>query len=374
MTLKEHPNVRRQLLGNVRRVVVKVGASVLAELPVARVRALAADIALLRGGGVEVVIVSSGSIGMGMARLDLKRRPRQMPLLQAAAAVGQVELMGTYEDALHAHRIPTAQVLLTRGDLDSAERFLRLRHTLMSLLDYGVVPVINENDSVAVEEIIGSDNDMLAARVPRLVEADLLAMLTAAEGIYAASPRKGGEVIALVEDIDALAQRVSDGISRGRVQRSLASKVRAAATAASDGVPTLVASGIRPGALANMLDDETIGTLLLPGRVRRSRKQWIADDLAPKGILVVCAEAHRALLEGRRSLQAQGIERCEGEFAVGDAVRVADPAGAEFARGLVSYGSGDLARVRGKEPAEIEHILGFRHSDEVVRRDDLVTL
>lgn len=372
--MKKPENPRRQFLGNVRRAVVKVGASVLDELPVARVRSLAADLALLRDGGIEVVIVSSGSIGMGMTRLDLKRRPRQMPLLQAAAAVGQVELMTTYEDALRAHRIPTAQVLLTRADLESPEHFLRLRHTLMSLLDYGVTPVVNENDSVAVEEIVGSDNDMLAARLPRLVEADLLVMLTAAEGIYAASPRKGGEVIALVTEIDELAARISEGISRGRVQRSLASKVRAAQTAAADGVPTLVASGIRPGVLSNMLDDEMIGTLLLPSRLRRSRKQWIAEDLSPRGSLQVTGDAHRALIEGHRSLQAAGVEHTEGGFGVGDVVRLLDSAGAEFARGLVSHSAADLQQVRGKDPIEMERILGFRHSDEVVRRDDLVTL
>ncbi len=372
--MKNQENPRRQFLGNVRRAVIKVGASVLAELPVARIRSFAADLALLREGGIEVVIVSSGSIGMGMTRLDLKRRPRQMPLLQAAAAVGQVELMATYEDALRAHRIPTAQVLLTGRDLDSPEHFLRLRHTLMSLFDYGVVPVVNENDSVAVDEIVGSDNDLLAARTPRLVEADLLVMLTAAEGIYAASPRKGGEVIALVTEIDELAARISEGISRGRVQRSLASKVRAAQTAAQDGVPTLVASGIRPGVLANMLDDETIGTLLLPSRLRRSRKQWIAEGLAPRGALHVTADAHRTLVEGHRSLQAAGVASAEGGFGVGDVVRLLDPGGSEFARGLVSHGAADLQQVQGKDPVEMEQILGFRHSDEVVRRDDLVTL
>jgi glutamate 5-kinase len=370
--MKESP--RRKLLGNVRRAVVKIGTSVLTELPVARVRSLAADVALLREGGVEIVLVSSGSINLGMSRLDLKRRPRQLPLLQASAAVGQVMLMQTYEDALRAHRIPMAQVLISHDDLHDPGRFLRARHTLMALLDYGVVPVINENDSVAVEEILDSDNDLLAARTIRLVEADLLAMLTSAEGIFASSPRRGGGVITVVREIDTLAVSVTEGISRGKVQRSLVSKVRAAQMAATDGVATLVASGIRPGVLANILDDETIGTLLLPSRVRRSRKRWIADDVEPKGLVQISEEAHRSLVEGHHSLQTAGVLRTEGQYRLGDVVRVVDPSGADFGRGLVGFHSEELARIRGLEPAEIEKVLGSKSSDEVIRRDDLVIL
>jgi glutamate 5-kinase len=366
---------RSQLLGNVRRAVVKVGTSVLAEKPVARIRALAADIGLLRQGGLEVVVVTSGSIAVGMRRLDLKRRPRQMPLLQAASAVGQVTLMQTYQDALYAHGIEAAQVLLSHEDLTSRAGFLRARHTLMALLDYGVVPVINENDSVAVCEIVESDNDMLAARVPHLVEADVLVMLTTAEGIYATSPRKGGRVIPVVQDIDALVERVqTGGGARQRTQRSLASKARAAQFAAGYGVPTVVASGVRPGVLANILDDETIGTLLLPPSLRRSRKKWIAETLEPKGTLFVSKDARQALLQGNHSLLPTVVQRSEGEFQQGDAVCVRDDAGEEFARGLVGYGMEELNRIQGKEPDDIEKLLGYRHYEEVIRRDDLVIL
>jgi len=367
---------RSQLLGNVRRAVVKIGTSVLAERPVARIRALAADIGLLRQGGLEVVVVTSGSIALGMHRLDLKRRPRQMPLLQAASAVGQVSLMQTYQDALCAHGIEAAQVLLSHEDLVSRAGFLRARHTLMALLDYGVVPVINENDSVAVCEIVESDNDMLAARVPHLVEADVLIMLTTAEGIYATSPRKGGRVIPVVQDIDALVERVqtSGGGARQRTQRSLASKARAAQFAAGYGVPTVVASGVRPGVLANILDDETIGTLLLPPSVRRSRKKWIAETLEPRGTLFVSKDARQSLLQGNHSLLPTVVQRSEGEFQQGDAVRVRDDGGEEFARGLVGYGVEELSRIQGKEPDDIEKLLGYRHYEEVIRRDDLVIL
>jgi len=365
---------RRQLLGNVRRLVVKIGASVLADLPVARIRSLAADIAVLREGGIEVVIVSSGAVCLGMSRLDLKRRPRQIPLLQAAAAVGQVALMQTYDDALSAYRLPVAQIMLTREDLSDPARFLRARHTIMALHDDGGEPVVNENDSVSIDELIGSDNDLLASGLTRLLEADLLAMLTAAEGIYGTSPRKGGEVIPVVRDIDALVARVGDGAFKQESQRSLATKLRAAKVAALDGVPTLIASGIRPGVLSNLLDDETIGTLLLPSRLRRSRKQWIAEDLVPEGELRVSENAHRSLVEGHRSLQASGVERAQGRWGLGQAVRLLDPMGNEFARGLVSYSFEELDRIKGKEPAEIEQVLGYRHWGEVIHRDDLVTL
>jgi glutamate 5-kinase len=368
---------RSQLLGNVRRAVVKVGSSVLTEKPVARIRALAADIALLRQGGLEVVMVSSGSVGLGMARLDLKRRPRQMPLLQAASAVGQISLMQTYQDALAAHGIEAAQVLLSHEDISDRAGFLRARHTLMALLDYGVVPVINENNSVAVCEIIESDNDMLAAKIPHLVEADALVMLTTAEGIYGTAPRRGGRVIPVVEDIDALANRVQQGTSAGAGgptrQVSVTSKVRAAQYASSYGVPTVVASGVRPGVLANILDDETIGTLLLPPSIRRSRKKWIADTLEPRGTLVVSREARQSLLEGNHSLLPTSVQGSEGEFQQGDAVRVRDEEG-EFARGLVGYNVDELSRIQGKEPDDIEKLLGYRHYEEVIRRDDLVIL
>jgi glutamate 5-kinase len=354
--------------------VVKIGTSVLIEQPVARIRALAAEVALLREGGVEVVVVTSGSVKLGMAKLGLKRRPRQMPLLQAASAVGQVLLMQTYEDALKAHEIEAAQVLLSHGDLSNRARFLRARHTLMALLDYGVVPVINENDSVAVREIIESDNDMLAARVPQLVEANLLVMLTTAEGIYATSPRRGGRVIPVVEEIDSLAGRIDKSAARKGVQRSLASKVRAAQFTASRGVPTVIASGIRPGVLSNILDDETIGTLLLPKDLMRSRKKWIAEDLEPRGTLHLTGGASRSLLEGKHSLLASGVQRSEGQFQQGDAVRVKGASGEEFARGLVGYSVEELTRIQGKEPEDIEKLLGYKHYDEVIRRDDLVIL
>ncbi len=365
---------RSQTLGNVRRVVLQVSRSVLTDPPVARVRTLAAEIAHLSEGGIDVVIVTSGAIGMGTIGLGLKRRPQQLPLFQAASAVGQVALIHAWDDALAAHHIPVAQVMMTREELDDRLRFMRLRHTLMALLDYGVVPVVNENQSVSADEFTTRGTDMLAASLPRLVDADLLVMLTSAEGIYGAPPSRGGGVITLVNDIEALEARVNEGVSQGRVQPMLASKVKAARLAAEDGVPTVVASGVRPGALANLLDDDTVGTLLLPRRTLRSRKQWIAVDHEPAGALRVDQAARRSLMEEGRSLLCSGVTAVEGDFQAGEAIRVLNPDGDEFARGLSGYSAAELQKIRGKDPAEIETILGYHLYDEAIRKSDLVIL
>ena len=365
---------RSQALGNVRRVVLQISRSVLSDTPVARVRTLAAEVAHLNEGGIDVVIITSGAIGMGTIGLGLKRRPRQLPLFQAASAVGQVALIHAWDDALAAHHISVAQVMMTRDELDDRLRFLRLRHTLMALLDYGVVPVVNENQSVSADEFLTRGTDMLAACLPRLVDADLLVMLTSTEGIYGAPPSRGGGVITLVEDIEGLQARVRDGVAAGRVQPMLATKVEAARLAAEDGVPTVVASGLRPGTLANLLDDDTAGTLLLPRRTPRSRKQWIAVDLEPAGALRVDQATWRFLVEEGRSLLCSGVVEVEGEFQAGEAIRVRDPEGVEFARGLSSYSAQELQRIRGKTPADIEAILGYRLYDEAIRKSDLVIL
>jgi glutamate 5-kinase len=226
---------------------------------------------------------------------------------------------------------------------------------------------------VDVGEIIDSDNDLLAARMPRLIEADLLVVLTTAEGIYVTSPRKGGGVIPLVDDIDSLATRILKNGLR-KETHSLASKIRAAQWAASEGVPTVVASGIRTGVLSNILDDETLGTLLLPSEVNRSRRKWIVDDLEPKGTLQVSSTAQCSLIKGNHSLMASDVQRSTGSFKPGDAVKVVDEFEKEFARGLISYSIDDLSRIQGKELDDIERLLGYKHYEEVIRRDDLVIL
>ena len=365
---------RATLLGNVRRVVVQVGRSLLERTPVARVRALAIEVAALRQSGVEVAMVTSGAILLGARRLGLERTPRQLSMLHAISAVGQVELVRAYEDALSAHGLLSAQAMVTAADLDDPGRFLRLRHTVMTLLDYGAVPLLGENQAVCDQDLCATDqNDVLAARVTRLVEADLLVLLTSADGLYDSSPRKGGEVVHLVDDIEALAARARTNLRR-RNTHPAAAKVLAAHRAASFGVPTVVASGVRAGVLRELLDDDQVGTLLMPSGAGRSRKQWIARDRAPAGTVTVDAEARQEVMEHGRSLQASGVSQVSGHFAMGDAVRVLDEAGEELARGLVGYTSRELTRIQGKEPEEIEQLLDCPGSTEVIRRDDLIIL
>lgn len=367
---------RAQALGNVRRVVVQVGSSILERTPVARIRALAMDLAALRDTGVEAVVVTSGAIRLGARRLELGRTPRQLPMLHAISAVGQVELVRAYEDALSAHGIMSAQAMITAADLDEPGRFLRLRHTLMALLDYGVMPLLSENQAVCGQDrhaCAADQNDLLAARLIRLVEADLLVLLTSADGLYGRPPRRGGEVVHLVDDIEALATKARANLRR-RSAHPAAAKVLAAHHAASFGVPTVVASGLRAGAMRDLLDDDNVGTLLLPRGAPRSRKQWIALDRAPAGAVTVNPDACRAVLEEGRSLQAAGVLAVSGHFAVGDAVRVLDASGQELARGLTGYSSRDLERIHGKGAEEIEQLLDCAGSTEAIRRDDLIIL
>ena len=376
MTAASRHSPRAQALGNVRRVVVQVGSSLLERTPVARIRALAMDLAALRDSGVEAVLVTSGAIRLGARRLGLDRTPRQLPLLHAISAVGNVELVRAYEDALSAHGILSAQAMITAADLDEPGRFLRLRHTLMALLEYGVVPLLGENHAMCGQDRyanVAEQNDLLAARTIRLVEADLLVLLTSADGLYGKPPRRGGEVVHLVEDIEALAAKARANL-RQRNTHPAAAKVLAAHHAASFGVPTVVASGLRAGALRDLLDDDKVGTLLLPRGAPRSRKQWIALDRAPAGDVTVSAAARQVGLEEGRSLQAAGVSAVSGHFAMGDAVRVMDEAGQELARGLAGYSSTDLERIHGKEPEEIEQLLDCPGSTEAIRRDDLIIL
>ena len=368
--------VRATALGNVRRVVVQVGRSLLEPTPVARIRALAMEMAALRQSGVEVAVVTSGAILLGARRLELDRTPRQLSMLNAISAVGQVELVRIFEDALSAHGLLSAQAMVTAADLDDPGRFLRLRHTVMTLLDYGAVPLLGENQVVCDQDFISStsdQNDVFAARITRLLEADLLVLLTSADGLYDSSPRRGGEVVHVVEDIEELAARARANLRR-RNAHPAAAKVLAAHRAASFGVPTVVASGVRAGVLRELLDDDQVGTLILPPEAGRSRKQWIARDRAPAGTVTMNAEARQEVLEQGRSLQASGVAQVSGHFAMGDAVRVLDEAGRELARGLVGYSSGELSRIQGKEPEEIEQLLDCPGSTEVIRRDDLIIL
>ena len=370
----------RALIG-ARRIVVKVGSGLITapgEGPVApRISALAADLAALVKDRREVALVSSGAIATGMARLGLPARPRSIPEKQAAAAVGQSALMWQYEQAFKHHGIQVGQVLLTREDIGDRSRYLNARNTLLALLDFGVLPIINENDTVAVDEIKVGDNDNLAALVAHLIDADLLVLLTDVDGLYTGDPRRDPTarrletVEAVTEDIQRLVFDTAARVSVG----GMSTKLEAAQKANASGIPMVIASGKEAGTLDRLLKGEDIGTYFQPREDRlASRKRWIAFAVPLQGRLMVDAGARRALTERGKSLLPSGLVEVEGEFAAGAAVGLAEGDGPEFARGLVNYDADELRKIRGAKTTDIEKALGYKGLDEVVHRDNLVVL
>ncbi len=353
-----------------RRVVVKLGSRLLAESPASRPAVIADQVVALRARGVTVVIVSSGAIALGMSRLKLAARPHELPQLQAAAAVGQSRLMQHWEHAFAAHDIVIGQVLVTHDDLGDRRRFLSARLTLRALLDRGVVPIINENDTVATEEIKFGDNDQLAALVCNLVSADALVILTDVEGVRDAA----GVRIPIVHDIDREAAPVASGSTSGVGSGGMASKVGSARIVTRTGVPAIVAPGREPDVLVRVLAGDDLGTLFVPGTGLSARKQWIAFGVKPSGRLTVDDGAVRALRDSGKSLLPAGIIAVDGAFELGDTVSVATTTGSELARGLVAYPADDLRKIQGLQSAAIEARLGYKSIDEAIHRDDLVIL
>ena len=370
----------RALIG-ARRIVVKVGSGLITapgEGPVApRISALAADLAALVRDRREVALVSSGAIATGMARLGLPARPRSIPEKQAAAAVGQSALMWQYEQAFKRHGIQVGQVLLTRQDIADRSRYLNARNTLLTLLDFGVLPIINENDTVAVDEIKVGDNDNLAALVAHLIDADLLVLLTDVDGLYTGDPRRDptarrlDTVEAVTEDIQRLVFDTAARVSVG----GMSTEARGRAEGQCFGIPMVIASGKEAGTLDRLLKGEAIGTYFQPRDDRlASRKRWIAFAVPLQGRLMVDAGARRALTERGKSLLPSGLVDVDGEFAAGAAVGLAEGDGPEFARGLVNYDADELRKIRGAKTTDIEKALGYKGLDEVVHRDNLVLL
>lgn len=365
----------RERLSQAGRVVVKIGSRLIAEQP-GMIETLAAEVAALRAAGREALVVTSGAIALGVRRLGWTARPRDLPRLQAAAAAGQGHLMQRYDQALAAHGLCSAQVLLTHDDVRHRGRYLAARHALLALLAAGAVPVINENDTVSADEIKFGDNDRLAALCTSLVEADALVILTDVGGLYDGDPsREGARMIPLVRDIDREAVPVAGGAGSAVGTGGMASKVEAARIAGRFGVLTVVTSGRLPLPVRAVLDGEERGTLFLPSQDRlQSRKHWIAYALKGRGRVLVDAGAARALREGGKSLLPSGVRGAEGDFSAGEAVAVCDPQGVEFARGLCGYDAAAVRSIAGKRTSDIEAILGYKDMDEVIHRDDLVLL
>jgi glutamate 5-kinase len=368
-------------LDKVRRLVVKVGSGLVSApgtgADPARIAALAAEIAAVRQGR-EIALVTSGAIMAGTARLALAERPRSIPEKQAAAAVGQSALMRQYEIAFAPHGITVGQVLLTAHDIGDRTRYLNARNTLLTLLRFGVLPIVNENDTVAVEEIKVGDNDNLSALVASLIDADLLVLLTDVDGLYTDDP----SVSAAARKLDTV-ESVTDEIARlvwdraGRVSvGGMATKLEAAQKAAASGIPMVIANGGASGVLCRLLAGEPVGTYFAPKADRlTARKRWIAFAVPPQGRLTVDAGALRALTQQGRSLLPSGVVDVEGDFAAGEVVAVVSQTdGKEVGRGLVNFDATELRKIRGVKTREIEVRLGYRSVDEVIHRDNLVIL
>ncbi len=373
------PVTARLRLAAAKRWVVKVGSSLLTDkgqgLDRKAIADLAGQIAALRKAGREVVLVSSGAVAEGMARLGLKKRPAVLNELQAAAAVGQMGLVQAWESAFQQHRLHTAQVLLTHDDVSDRDRYLNSRGTLQALLAYGVVPVINENDTVATEEIRLGDNDTLAALAVNLVEAELLVILTDQDGLFDADPRasKDARLIAEAELSDpALEAMAREG--RGELGRGgMRTKLLAARWAARSGAATVIAHGRAPAVLAKLGSGEPVGTLLKPAQgVMAARKRWIAGQLQVRGTLHLDAGAAQVLRDKGKSLLPVGVKKVDGQFGRGDLVLCLDPDGREVARGLVNYDAAESKRILGLASAKVQEALGYPGAPELIHRDNLV--
>jgi glutamate 5-kinase len=381
--------IRQDILKNIKRVVIKIGSSVISNKDKGRsslecglskdwVKHYARQIKLIQDKGYDVVLVSSGAIMAGRERLGLSRADLSIPEKQACAAIGQSFLMHTYEKAFEKKDIKVAQILLSHDDLGNRRRYLNAKHTIEALLERNVIPIINENDSVTVEEIKIGDNDTLSATVACLVDAQLLIILSDVEGLFNRDPsiKIKGEKAELLSHV----ARVNDEIERtaGKSNNKLTvggmyTKVIAAKKTMSFGIPTLVVNGLDEKVLENVFAAKDVGTLFWSGKGKiRDRKHWIAHTLKPAGTLVVDAGARKALIERGKSLLPAGLVKVKGEFEFGKAVIIVDEEGKEIGRGLVNYNSRDLLQIKGMKTPAIKKIIGESFYEEVIHRDDLV--
>jgi glutamate 5-kinase len=371
--------LRKDLVAGVKRIVVKIGSRVLTSkgegLDFEVISHLVEQISDLAHAGKEMFVVSSGAVAAGIKELKLKDPPRTIPQKQAVAAVGQSHLIWAYEWAFKQHRQHVAQVLLTHEDLRQRARYLNARNTLLTLIHLGTVPIINENDTVSVEEIKLGDNDALSAMVADLVQADLLLILTDIEGVYTADPSIDptaeflAEIPRVTPTIAAMGGLPHHTVARG----GMFTKIQAAKKLAASGIPTIVANGFRPGIIAALLAGEAFGTLFHPERrLWRGRKRWIVTTLRPRGALVVDEGAKAAVVSKGKSLLPSGILSVDGQFEFGDLVRCCDQSGTEFGRGLVNYPGHEVRLIKGLHTSKIEVTLGHKYCDEVIHRDNLV--
>ena len=365
---------RKQLLSSVKTVVIKLGTQVLSD-PEAKLdsnflQSIAEQIVALRARGIRVTVVSSGAIGAGLRELNLSKRPTDLGHLQAVAAVGQRRLMDAWAAAFSSHKLPVAQILLTREDIDDRARFLNVRNTIHAVHELGAVPIVNENDTISTDEIVRisfGDNDILASLVAHALRAELLVLLSNVDGVLDAT----GKPVRLIENVQAARELVraeKSALGKGGFN----SKLEAARALTESGEALVVADGRTPNVLPRLLDGEELGTLFVPvSRKLSSRSRWIGSA-RPAGKIHLDAGAVAALVEKNRSLLPAGITKVEGSFSRGDVVELCSPDGAPIARGLSNYSSGDTDRIRGKKTADVRSLLAEAAYDEVVHRDNLV--
>ena len=372
------PDAGRQPVARARRWVVKVGSALLTDggrgLDALMVSSLAASLSALRDEGREVVLVSSGAVAAGMVRLGWQERPASLHDLQAAAAVGQMGLVQRYESAFQNHGLKTAQVLLGHDDISARDRYLNARGTLTTLLGLGVVPIVNENDTVVTDEIRFGDNDTLAAMVANLLDADVLLILTDREGLFTADPDTDPAATLVTQTMADDSELEAMAGTGGKLGRGgMLTKVRAARLAARSGTETLIAHGREPAVVERLSRGEAIGTWLQAGRAPlAARKQWLAGLLRSSGSLVLDAGAVVVLSESGRSLLPVGVTAVEGNFKRGDVVICKDAEGREVARGLVNYNADESRKIIGHASERIEGLLGYCGNPELIHRDNLV--
>jgi len=372
---------RRDILRSVKRVVIKIGSGALTTkegLHRDLIYALCEDISrLMKKRGMEIILVSSGAIASGIKKMGFSQRPQSISQQQAAAAIGQSTLMHVYEESFKKHGRKVAQILVTRDDLTNRKRYLNTRNTLFTLLNWKVIPIINENDTVVVDEIKFGDNDNLSAMIANLTGAHLVINLTNIDGLYNDDPRlsRDAQCISLVEKVTSKLEKKASSIPGALGKGGMESKVKAAKQAALRGIPTIIANGLTKHVINTIFEGKDVGTLFLPQQIpMRSRKHWIAFTKSPKGKIVVDEGAEAALIKKGKSLLPSGIVAMSGKFNIGNSVLILNWREKKIAVGLVNYQSPEIEKIMGHKSSEIEKILGYKHDDEIIHKDNLVLM
>jgi len=372
---------RRQLLRKARRIVVKIGTALLTTdtgvLNTRFIAKLAREVAVLKKTNREVILVSSGAVGAGMLAAKVNRRPRTIPGKQAMAAIGQPRLMQAYEKSFHNQGLMTAQILLTSEDINNRQRYSHARNALSELLKMNVIPIFNENDTVAVSEIKFGDNDELSAQITNLAEADLLIVLTDVDGLYTSDPNKNmdAKLIHQVDKITCPIEKMALASSNNLGTGGMITKILAAKKVTKMGEEMIIANGRIKQVLPRILAGEEIGTIFYPQADKlAARKRWIAFALRPRGFFVLDSGATHAIRDHGKSLLPSGIKKVEGNFLMGDCVEIRDENNQPFARGLTKYAGDEIKKICGHKSSEIKRLLGYKNTDEIIHRDDLALL